>query len=571
VTVHSTASIGGAARHFTSVLCPIVDPARGVTGVSGVSQDVTEHRQAEEALVVSEARFRALATASPLGVFLYDPAGAIQYANPRMREIWRLPVEAAFDMAAAMAAVHPSDASRVRARWEASLAAGVGAEQEFRLRFADGEERHLRTQMAPLREGDRVTGFVGTVDDDTERHALAQRVRQAERMEALGTLAGGIAHDFNNMLGVVLGHTEVALAEAAALGRAADALREPLGEVRTASLRARDLVRQILAFGRRTETERAPVDLRALTVESMRLLRPMLPSSVRLELRLPDHPLTVLGDASALQQVLVNLVTNAEHAMRATGGGVLAVALGAEGGAARLTVCDTGAGIAPEARERLFDPFFTTKPPGEGTGMGLAVAHGVATGARRGDRRRRRAGRGRDLHGDAAAGARRVARARRAGADAARAGARAARGGRAGAGALRDAGAHARRLRGHLRARRRERAAAVRRRGAGGRRGGERRDDARDDGRPPGARAAPPPPRAPRHPHHGLQPPRHPRGGGRAGGGRAAAEAVRRARPGGGGARRDRRGGGAGQRGVIAKSISTPETKRAATSIPSRR
>ncbi|MDF1501638.1 PAS domain S-box protein [Roseisolibacter sp. H3M3-2] len=382
VALDSEAGIGDETRHFEAVISPMLDARREVAGATGVARDVTAQRRAEAALRASETRFRALAAASPLGVFQVDRDGVLLYANPRVREIWRIPEPEEFASARVFGAVHPDDRARAYAAWERALATGVGAEQEFRLRLADGAERHLRAQMAPLREGERVTGFVGTVDDDTERHALEQRVRQTERMESLGTLAGGIAHDFNNMLGVVLGHTEVALAESAALAGASAELRESLEEVRTASLRARDLVRQILTFSRRTEQGRAPVDLRALTVESMRLLRPMLPANVRLELALPDHAVTVLGDASALQQVLVNLVTNAEHAMRATGGGLLSVSLEARrDGAprARLAVRDTGSGIAPAARARLFDPFFTTKPTGEGTGMGLAVAHGVVT------------------------------------------------------------------------------------------------------------------------------------------------------------------------------------------------
>ena len=196
-------------------------------------------------------------------------------------------------------------------------------------------------------------------------------------MQSLGTLAGGIAHDFNNMLGVVLGYTELALADAGEL----PALGESLREIRTASLRARDLVRQILTFSRRSEQAHTPLDLRALTDESLRLLRATLPATVALDAHLPNEPVTVRGDATSLQQVLVNLCTNAEYAMRADGGGTLFVQLatGERAGVSQavLTVRDTGRGIAADVRERLFEPFFTTKPVGEGTGMGLAVVHGI--------------------------------------------------------------------------------------------------------------------------------------------------------------------------------------------------
>ena len=132
-------------------------------------------------------------------------------------------------------------------------------------------------------------------------------------MESLGTLAGGIAHDFNNMLGVPQHDAEELVPEN-------HSLRESLEEIRTASLRARDLVRQILTFSRRSEQQTTSVDLRALTVESLRLLRATIPSTVMLDARLPEGPVAVLGDPTGLQQVLVNLCTNAEYAMRAAGG-----------------------------------------------------------------------------------------------------------------------------------------------------------------------------------------------------------------------------------------------------------
>jgi PAS domain S-box-containing protein len=370
-------------RHFEAALTPINDPQEGIVGVSVVAHDVTARRQAEEALRVSEARFRTLAAASPLGVWLSDTRGDFVYANPRTNEIWRLPPGAPFDRGI-LPIIHPDDLARVVAAWEEAVAAGRALEQEFRLRFPDGAERQIRSRMVPVHDAEgRLTNFVGTFDDETERRALEQRVRQSEKMESLGTLAGGIAHDFNNMLGVVLGHAELALGDASALVADDHPLSESLREIRTASLRARDLVRQILTFSRRSEQQTAPVDLRALTLESLRLMRATMPSTVSLDTRLPDDAVTVLGDASALQQVIVNLCTNAEYAMRANGGGCLTVTLEVERRgrppAAVLTVRDTGRGIPAHVRERLFEPFFTTKPPGEGTGMGLAVVHGIVT------------------------------------------------------------------------------------------------------------------------------------------------------------------------------------------------
>jgi two-component system cell cycle sensor histidine kinase/response regulator CckA len=363
-------------RHYENVLSPIRDPRRGIIGVNVISQDVTARIVAEEALRSSEARFRTLTAGSPLGIFLSDTSGNCVYANPRLAAIWELPAHEMLGQGYA-SRVHPDDVGWVVEGWLAAVGAGEELTTEYRLAFPDGRERHVRVWVAPVREGGKVTGYVGSVVDDTEQRALASRLRQSEKMESLGTLAGGIAHDFNNMLGVVLACTELAMLDA----QDRPELEENLVAIRTASLRARDLVRQILAFSRRSERELAPIDLRAVTAESLRMMRATLPATVALDARLPDGSITVLGDATALQQVIVNLCTNAEHAMRGSGGGRLSVQLAAEGdaqhGRAVLTVRDTGHGMNAELRDRIFEPFFTTKPVGEGTGMGLAVVHGI--------------------------------------------------------------------------------------------------------------------------------------------------------------------------------------------------
>jgi PAS domain S-box-containing protein len=426
LATHSTRQIGGALRHYDHVLSPIFEPRRsGVVGVTVVSRDVSAQAEAEAALRASEARFRTLISASPLGILPHGPRGRLRVREPaRGRDLagCRPP---RCSGAATCATSTPDDAPWVLAAWQAATDVGDELEAEYRPQAAAGAASGT-CACASRRSatGHRITGYVGTVDDDTERRRLAHRVRQSEKMESLGTLAGGIAHDFNNMLAVVLGYADLALEGAA--GR--PQLEADLAEIRTASLRARDLVRQILAFSRRSDREQAAVDLTALAAETVRLLRATVPATVALDARLPDEPLVVLGDASALQQVLVNLCTNAEHAMRGAGGGRLEVELAAdddpEGPRAEITVRDTGHGIAPDVRERLFEPFFTTKPRGEGTGMGLAWCTGSwppttarspwrvrPARARRSASRCRSCGRGsprRGRRGDAARGSGRV-------------------------------------------------------------------------------------------------------------------------------------------------------------------
>jgi signal transduction histidine kinase/ActR/RegA family two-component response regulator len=224
------------------------------------------------------------------------------------------------------------------------------------------------------------------VEQTKERQKLEDRLRQAQKMEAVGTLAGGIAHDFNNMLAVIIGNAELALED---LQQDEPPARNVQQIVR-ASKRATDLVKQILAFSRKTESGRSPFRLTPLVKETFRLLRGTLPSTIRMDLNITTERDSVVADPSQMQQVLMNLATNAAHAMR-DGGGALTVDLGdvdvrndtlpdadmQPGAYVKLTVRDTGTGIETDILDRIFEPFFTTKEAGQGTGMGLAVAYGI--------------------------------------------------------------------------------------------------------------------------------------------------------------------------------------------------
>jgi signal transduction histidine kinase len=221
------------------------------------------------------------------------------------------------------------------------------------------------------------------------RQHLEVQLRQAQKMEALGTLAGGIAHDFNNVLAVILGYAELSLYDLAPGSSEWHNLRQ----IFIASGRAKHLVQQILAFSRQSEQQRQPVYLHLILEETLTLLRASLPSTIELRQSLARHTGMILADPVQLQQVVMNLCANAEYAMRPKGG-QLELCLDSvdidatmattfpdltPGPYLRLTVRDTGHGMQPEVLERIFDPFFTTKGPGEGTGMGLAVVHGIIT------------------------------------------------------------------------------------------------------------------------------------------------------------------------------------------------
>ncbi len=222
--------------------------------------------------------------------------------------------------------------------------------------------------------------------DVTERWQLERRLAQAQKMEAMGTLAGGIAHDFNNILSAIMGYTELSLMET----EPGDTMRKNLKQVLQAGNRAKELVQQILTYSRQREREMRPVKINLIVNETLKLLRASLPSTIQINQYIKSN-LAVMSDTSNIHQIIMNLCTNAAYAMQETGG-ILEVSLSdldldqdftrdhggiSPGRFIQLTVRDTGHGMSPEVIERIFDPFFTTKRKGEGTGMGLSVVHGI--------------------------------------------------------------------------------------------------------------------------------------------------------------------------------------------------
>ncbi len=254
----------------------------------------------------------------------------------------------------------------------------------------------IHTRGACIRdEQGRPTRMFGSDTDVTKRREAEEqvrhaevRLRQAQKMNALGTLAGGIAHDFNNILAAILGYTELTLKKVPN----EETVQRYLTEVFKAGSRAKELVKQILTFSRQSEGQKKPLHLQEVVQEVFMLIRATLPSTIKIQEQLSASSDLVQADATQIHQVLMNLCTNAEHAMRDQGG-VLTVRLetveevAADKPASHLehtpgphlllTVQDTGYGMPPEVLDRIFEPFFTTKGLGEGTGMGLAVVHGI--------------------------------------------------------------------------------------------------------------------------------------------------------------------------------------------------
>jgi PAS domain S-box-containing protein len=235
-------------------------------------------------------------------------------------------------------------------------------------------------------ESHNVAGAVVNARDFTEKKILEDRLTQAQKMEAIGTLAGGIAHDFNNLLSAIIGYTELSLGQ---LKEELD-IKENLMEVIKAGKRAGDLVKQILAFSRQSELELRPIQIKPIIIDALKLLRALIPKTIEIQKNISSDA-TVSADPTQIHQVLMNLCANASHAMQENGG-VLEVSLTdvmidadfiaqnpeiAAGNYLRIRVSDSGCGMTRESMERIFNPFYTTKKRGKGTGMGLAVVHGI--------------------------------------------------------------------------------------------------------------------------------------------------------------------------------------------------
>jgi nitrogen-specific signal transduction histidine kinase len=248
----------------------------------------------------------------------------------------------------------------------------------------DGKSKTIHIRSVVMDDGKHLL----TYQDMTDHHNLEVHLRQSHKMEAIGTLAGGIAHDFNNILAAIIGYAEMTLTKVVQ----GSMTERNLAQILKAAHRAKDLIKQILIFTHEGEKEHRPVRIAPVVKEALKLLRASIPKTIaiRQKIRLTSNGV-VLADPTQIHQVLINLCTNAAYAMREKGGAlevsltdgvpeIEALSMYDQLGdthCLQLTVSDTGCGIQPAIIERIFDPFFTTKDQGQGTGMGLAVVHGI--------------------------------------------------------------------------------------------------------------------------------------------------------------------------------------------------
>lgn len=347
-------------------------------------------------LDASEKRYRCLVQTSPTGILSTDMQWKIDFANRTLEEITGY-TQADLSSMELWDMVPAEERDRKRQTGENHLRRPTQEMWEACWVRKDGQPIWVGLQATPIETKAGEPAILVNVMDITEqkraeeeKKELEAQLQQARKMEAIGTLAGGIAHEFNNFLFPIIGYVDMAICH---LPEDSIVCRN-LKEVLKAANRAKEMVQQILAFSRRSEPERKPMKIQPVIKETLRMLRVLLPSTIEINQNIDKECGTVLADQSQIYQMIMNLGTNAYHAM-SDKGGVLGVTMTevnidsgdftsnlaiSPGAYLKLTVSDTGHGMDRTVMERIFDPYFTTKRPGEGTGMGLSVVHGIVRG-----------------------------------------------------------------------------------------------------------------------------------------------------------------------------------------------
>ena len=366
---------------------------KGGFHIQGIFRDITDRRRAEDKLRETEKKYRELAESLPQVIFEIDATGNLVYLNQKGYDLFGYTpadLEGGFNV---LDGFVPEDRERAARNIALSLQGQRQGKNEYTVIRKDGTTIPVEIHAERVLHENTATGIRGVLLDLTpnrraqeERERLEAQLQQAQKMEAIGALAGGIAHDFNNILSAIIGYTELAM-----LNEGAEHCQAELKQALLAANRARDLIKQILAFSRQTDEERMPIRVGLVTKECVKFLRATIPSTIAIKTRIDEKSGTVLANSVELHQIIMNLCTNALHAIGDQGGKLeIAVeeteidhaqkqgTIGLDVGPyVRVSVTDTGGGIPPEILGKIFDPYFTTKAKGVGTGLGLAVVHGI--------------------------------------------------------------------------------------------------------------------------------------------------------------------------------------------------
>lgn len=357
--------------HFHGWATPVFDEAGRAVSVLTMTRNITERKRAED-------RLRSLVENGFDLIAIIDESGRMLYASPSHERVLGFPDAAAVG-SDAWQLVHREDVPQVQRALSEVVQCGQAAVDNVRLRTKQGTWRTLSIHMKDCRENPAVRGIVLNSRDVTDERALEARLRHAQKMEALGQLAGGVAHDFNNILAAITGFTHLVYDELAQ----GNPQRADLEEVLRAVDRASAVTGQLVAFSRSQALQTERVNLVEVVHALGRMLERLMPTNIQLTISPQlnaSRPVTVIADATQLEQVVMNLALNARDAM--PDGGQLSVVVDevvGENGTplARILVTDTGVGMSPAVQEHIFEPFFTTKPAGKGSGLGLATSYGI--------------------------------------------------------------------------------------------------------------------------------------------------------------------------------------------------
>ncbi len=379
---------------FETIKSPICDADGNLIGVLGIARDISERKNAENGLRESEKRYKSAQRMGHVGHWEYDLVTKFFWGSDEANRIYGFDPESKNFTTDEIENCIP-DRGRVHQALVDLIEKNKPYDLEIEIHPVSGPKQKFVKSIAELQKDSsgkpyKVTGVIQDItrqkEEELEKQQLELNLLQAQKMESIGTLAGGIAHDFNNILGIIIGNTELALDDVPKYNSA----HSNLEEIKKASLRAKNIVKQLLSFSRKTDQKLQPIQIAIIIKDALKFLRSTIPSTINIHQDIQTTEEMIFADPTQINQIIMNLCINASHAMEQTGGDltvtVKKVFLGHQlfkdypdlknGDHVKIMVSDTGPGIDPEIIDQIFDPYFTTKGVGKGSGMGLAVVHG---------------------------------------------------------------------------------------------------------------------------------------------------------------------------------------------------